>query len=81
MDSYDERYPDEVLRGIDGSLADTIAALRCARHRIYEQLEKDTSSLIGLSPNLKHGYSCGSQMAIRQINFLIQELIDACVKS
>lgn len=90
MECYDEKYPDEVLRGIDGSLATAVSALRCARDRIYSQLEKDapynnvnttdpTKSVMSYADWDKYEY--GAHMAINYIDSLIAELIDACVKS
>lgn len=78
--NYDEKYPDEVLRGIDGSLAMCISALRTARCRIDVKMDNISFTCPNNTPSELHLYEAGLEAAIDEIDDLIVELIDACTK-
>lgn len=78
--NYDEKYPDEILRDIDGSLAMCVAALRTVRCRIDDKIDNISFTCLNNTPDELHLYEAGLEAAIDEINDLIAELIDACTR-
>lgn len=78
--NYDEKYSDEVLRSIDGTLATCVQALRSVRDSLDEAAENVHTTHLYSSEEYKAAYADGLCCAMDEIDDLIKKLIDACTE-
>ena len=78
--NYDEKYSDEVLRSIDGTLATCVQALRSVRDSLDADSENVHTTHLYSSEEYKSAYADGLCCAIDEIDDMIKQPIDACTE-